>query len=309
MRNTVCVVVVAFLTGCAGDTPPFEELGLREALEADPQVIAALAHADGAALAQRFEDARRAAAASPRASIAPQATVASKVIAIDAALAGEHRDALIVARLDENDSGSALQPMMERKKGDPIKIEGMPPETAALENRALEGPAGEALRALAEKTGTTHFERVTRWPVAAVAAHRTIYVNGAWLVALGALDESSGALASALGVGGFGHRPWSLADDGGTDGGGPDLRPPPDLSRPPDLRRPLDLAPPSDLAKEPNPLDPSNCIGCRTNCEGNRCNATPYCKCQAGGEGTPLTSFLWMLSPIAFIVWRMRRSS
>src|SRR5256885_2006345 len=55
--------------------------------------------------------------------------------------------------------------------------------TAELERRALDGRAGDEIRALVAAASARRLVRVTQWPVAAVADGDVVYVNAAWLVA------------------------------------------------------------------------------------------------------------------------------
>ncbi len=83
--------------------------------------------------------------------------------------------------------------------------------TADLEARALNGAAGASLRELVAAAHAQRLERVVGWPVAAVAVGDTVYVNGAWLVALAPSTSSASGARDGGGCG-----------DGGCDGGAPD---------------------------------------------------------------------------------------
>jgi hypothetical protein len=202
------VVVIAAAAGCDDDGPPLDELPLRDALRADPEVLAALSPASRRRLAARLAAARASdrgadqlddddadAAESPRMLVA----------ALDRTRVGRHGDPLIVGAIAARrawplpqagalggDDGPALPPIA----GEPAAA------TAPLEKRALEGrgEAQAALRALVRVAGAERLERVVGWPVGAIAVGGVVYVNAAWLVALAPSDDDS---------------------DGGADGGAP----------------------------------------------------------------------------------------
>src|SRR5437764_541628 len=68
-----------------------------------------------------------------------------------------------------------------------------------------------SLRGLVVAAHAQRLERVVGWPVAAVAVGDTVYVNGAWLVALAPSTSSA-----------YGARDAGGCGDGGCDGGAPD---------------------------------------------------------------------------------------
>lgn len=72
-----------------------------------------------------------------------------------------------------------------------------PTSTADEESLALAGRAGAVLEEIARRAGTSRVERVTGWPVGVLARGATLYVNGAWLAALGSLERPGNLLANA----------------------------------------------------------------------------------------------------------------
>ncbi|NUQ78679.1 MAG: hypothetical protein HUU21_34555, partial [Polyangiaceae bacterium] len=56
-RAILCALVLAGLGACSAETPPYEELPLRDALSAAPDVIAALPEQARRDVAQRLEEA------------------------------------------------------------------------------------------------------------------------------------------------------------------------------------------------------------------------------------------------------------
>ena len=183
------------LGGCGDSAPPFDELPLRDALRADPAVIAALPDDARSRLAVRL----RAAGASddPADVVERLASPPATGAALDAAREQRRADALVVgvvtaegvARVfkEEGRDDVAAAPRLPT-------VEGVASGTTApLESRALDGPAGVTLGALMARTSTRRLVRVTGWPVGAIALGDAVYVDAAWLVALAPVVGGSDA--------------------------------------------------------------------------------------------------------------------
>ena len=206
-------VALAFMAGtlaaCSDATePPFDELSLRDALDADPSVIASMSNDAQASLALRLHEAQRmqAQAGSPMRPVASDATLESNAVealvaSLDGNRATNHEEALVTATLDF----AAPDPLLlappiglsgnaaAGKVIDLSTLEGADPAspTADAEARALAGDAGLILADLAQQANADRFIRVSGWPVGAVAVGRTVYVNGTWLVAMASKPVSN----------------------------------------------------------------------------------------------------------------------
>ena len=204
--------LVILLIGCGEGVPPLDELPLRDALRAEPEVVASLPTAARQRLAARLEAARTGDSTSDRLGdddpAAPAAAPAARVIALDRTRERRLAESLVVGEI----AADIARPVLDRPPtGDPAlpplpMVEGESAvATASLEARALEGDAGTSVRTLLGRSGAGHLRRVVGWPVGAIAIGDTVYVNASWLVAL-APGDSSGA-------------------DGGVDGAPPSLHP------------------------------------------------------------------------------------
>jgi hypothetical protein len=201
--------------GCAGG-PPLDELPLRDALRAEPDVVAALPDDARARLAARFQ----AEGAGDTASDPVEAgALAASPLVAQADVARQHRsaDALVIGLV----GGGAAQALPAGSQA--AVTAALPPlegpvatSTADLESRALAGVAGASLRELLAASRATRLERVVGWPVAAVAIGDTIYVNAAWLAAVAPGNADGGACDSGACDGGRAGAGWP---DGGALGG------------------------------------------------------------------------------------------
>ena len=192
-RLAVATTVVATLLArsASGTSPPLEQLGLRDALLARPEVIAALLPAAHQQLAQRFEDARRHPGNPQEPVVATAFTPVDEVRAVDEGRLGRGRDALIAGQLQLTAAGLEV-PFFSAEVADgpaPLPpLEGVPAgATAEDEAIALRGTAGAVLRGLLDQSGASRLVRVVSWPVAAVAIKEAVYVNAAWLMAMAPL--------------------------------------------------------------------------------------------------------------------------
>lgn len=198
-----CIWPLLVLAGCDQGEPPFDELPLRDALRADPAVLATLPDAARARLASRFEDAREGDSIVDHFSDDPSEACELRVFNVDRTRQARQAEPLLLGlirggaawSIDGDDA--ATQATLPPLGGVPATA------TADVEARALDGQAGAKLRTLMSASGAQHLERVLGWPSGAVAIDDTIYVNASWLVAL--------APAQARGL-----------DGGALDGGIPD---------------------------------------------------------------------------------------
>ena len=189
-----CVLIV--LAGCAEEGPPLDELPLRDALRADPQVVASMSDERRARLAARLAAARTADVASDP--VAGAAGDASALVAeLDAARGRRSAEPLIVGEIRD---GTARPTVADRGDADTTPLPPLEPaaDVTPLEARALAGAAGSLVRAVLAASGARNLRRVVGWPIGAVALGDTAYVNGAWLAALARVDApDAGADASA----------------------------------------------------------------------------------------------------------------
>jgi hypothetical protein len=192
--------------GC-DQSPPLDELSLREALGAEPRAIAALPVEARRRLAERFE-AARAQVERPsmlRADVRAPSPAGELVRALDGARTRDGRDALTVYALGAEEGTLHVAPL---SAGALVPADDLPADsslgplpdssTRELEQRALDGRAGSVVRALVRAAGASRLERVIGWPAAAAAVGDTVYVNAAWLVALAALDDDADGGAPAF---------------------------------------------------------------------------------------------------------------
>lgn len=201
MLGVLASIVIVSIVGCSGeDAPPYEELLVRDALRAEPKVVAAVLASDQRTLADRMEHERDAAHDPQRVDIDEKPLSAAEVVAqIDTARAANGKDAWVATivrtesryvearSLSRRDAGSNEDPTTPLP---PLEGEPASASTRDVEARALGGRAGTVLRNLVAETHATRLVRVTQWPAGAVAIRETVYVNAAWLVAMAALDDA-----------------------------------------------------------------------------------------------------------------------
>ena len=172
------------LAGC-DQSPPFDLLPLRDALRADPAVIASVSETARMQLASRLESARTKDLTTDELETSEASTPASLVVALDRVRQRRQSEALMVGMLNHGAAWAIRESAVPPDAPGLPPIEGSPAAaTAAMETRALEGEAGAALRALLVATGAHHLHRVVGWPAGAVAIDDTVYVNASWLVSL-----------------------------------------------------------------------------------------------------------------------------
>ena len=201
-RPIAGALLLVALAGCDDGAPPFDDLPLRDALRADPAVIAALSDDARQRLAARLEAARTVDdSGDPIAGDLATTQPALLVTQADAARAQRSSDALIVgtigsgiARALPNTAVGSPAPLP------PLEVEASAPALTELESRALQGRGATLLRGLIEVSGAQHLRRVVGWPTGAVAIGDTVYVGAAWLAALAPtprVDGGADAGASA----------------------------------------------------------------------------------------------------------------
>jgi hypothetical protein len=205
----LCLVVLAL--GCGEGGPPLDELPLRDALRAEPAVVAGLPPEARTRLAARLEAARKVDLTSDRLG-AGTPTPEALVGALDRLRVERQADPLLAGIIADGLAWPIAEPSPFNGASSPLPpIEGEPAgETASLETRSLDGAAGASLRALLAASGARHLWRVSGWPIGAIAIDGTVYVNGSWLAALApengsAVDGGSdGPAASGGGPTGLG---------------------------------------------------------------------------------------------------------
>jgi hypothetical protein len=218
---------LALVVGCGEGGPPLDELPLRDALRAEPEVVAGLSQDARLRLAARLEAARLAdsrtdqvgdGAVTPRALVAALDRLREKGLA-EPLMVGAIADGLARPVIDRAATGDGPTSSLPVVGGESAGT------TAPLEARALEGEPGVSLRALLAASGASRLSRVVGWPVGALAIGDTVYVNASWLVALapggdepdGGLDGPSSFQRAASRTGGAASEPIASASAG--DGG------------------------------------------------------------------------------------------
>jgi len=197
-KNKALIFAAAALAlsavGCGEDAPPYDNLPLRDALRAAPEVMATLPEDSRRDIASRLAEAEHAEEA-PTTLAPPEAlTLDSLVGAADAAREAEGKDALMLGEISMREAELVLKPQSSAGADHeaPPEVRGKPSAvTAAFEEAALRGRAGKTLQGLLERTHGKGIVRMTGLPVGAIAWQDTVYVNASWLVALAALEEES----------------------------------------------------------------------------------------------------------------------
>ena len=329
----LCAVLVV-IGGCGDEAPPLDELPLRDALRADPAVVAALPDDARSRLAARFLAAEGADDGAD--AVAPPGSPAAAVSLLDRARAERQADALIVGEIAGDGIARAAREDGAASPPAPLPaLEGpAATTTAALEARALGGAAGGTLRALLIHAGARRLERVTGWPAGAIAIGDTVYVDAAWLVALAPVATSAdGGVAApsppASAASRDGVSPLASAvtsTDGGqtTADGGPTVIVPDAGAF--DAWPSYPTPPPPPPTTDPTVADAcgasaDTCASGSDACdseddEGSSCNSTSddssgcdpppddgtNCRV-APGRGRPRrATLLWILAPLAFLV-------
>lgn len=184
----VFTVLSTLVLGSARGAPPLDQLPLRDALLARPEVVAELAPEARQRLAQRFEEARKRPQPSAAVLGEPDAQPLDLVRALDLSRLGERKDAVVAAQLVLSPLGVEAREFTD----EPTEPQGVLPPldgvaastTAEEEAGALQGTAGVVLSRLLRQSEAKRMVRVQSWPVGAIAIRGTVYVNAAWLVAM-----------------------------------------------------------------------------------------------------------------------------
>lgn len=210
VRPIALALLLATAAACSEDAPPFDELALRDALQASPSAVASLPPDARRSLASRLRDARQEQAATAAEAALPEpgevgeildpGAVEAVILELDRSREDEGHDALVSAALEIAPQNArllapparVLAQAAEVVASPPAVLEGADPSstTSKAEARALAGEAGVIVADLAEQSGAERFVRVSGWPVGAVAAGQTVYVNATWLVAMAEGDEA-----------------------------------------------------------------------------------------------------------------------
>ncbi len=210
VRPIALALLLATSAACSEAAPPFDELALRDALQASPSAVASLPRDARQSLASRLRDARQEQAATAAEAILPEpggagealdpAAVEAMILELDQSREDEGHDALVSAALDLAPQNARLLALPARVLAQAAEVGASPPAvlegsdpsspTSEAEARALAGEAGRIVADLAEQSGAERFVRVSGWPVGAVTAGRSVYVNATWLVAMAETDEA-----------------------------------------------------------------------------------------------------------------------
>jgi hypothetical protein len=339
-RASLVLGLLSLAAGC-GDGPPLDELPLRDALRAEPGVVAALPAPARVQLAARLEAARTGDAGSDPVIGGAQPGVL--VGALDDARARRSADALIVGAIGGG-VGRPIAAAAASSDQQPLPpLEGpAAADTARLEARALAGAAAGPLRGLVASSGASRLERVVGWPVGAVAIGDTIYVDASWLVALAPADpEGDGGADGAPGADAVPATSGASAATAVTpasvsypiDGGNVFIgvaysfdagtsTPPPPPPPPPPSNSPSFWDACAATGDASDSCDTSSCDstddGSDSSCSGSTddgsadaCSAPPpddgsSCRVAPGRERSRPSTLVWVLAPLGFLVGRRR---
>ncbi|HEY6461699.1 MAG TPA: hypothetical protein VIY73_16140, partial [Polyangiaceae bacterium] len=190
---------LAGVLGCsAGAAPPYADLTLRDALGADPAVIADLPPDQRSAIADRFASQSATDAPSADVPLAGPATPQEALRAMDDARRAAGSDALVLAQLAPHDGTLGATPLeVPGSLADTPAPCGLPPlegepattKTRDAESRALGGEAGCIVASAMHAAGATRLVRVTQWPAGLAVVGQVAYVNAAWLVAMASREH------------------------------------------------------------------------------------------------------------------------
>lgn len=202
-RALLCAAAMEVLGACSAETPPYEELPLRDALSAAPDVIAALPEQARREVAERLEEAHLAGGEEATIAEADIPSVPALIRTADSTREEEEKDAIVLAAIEPRAGGFVLRGIdVGQAGGGAIELSalsGSPATlTAALEEAALRGRAGAILGALGASVDAREIVRTTGVPAGVVAMDGTMYVNASWLVALSALEAPSGEQQAAV---------------------------------------------------------------------------------------------------------------
>ena len=192
MRRTPTSIVALLpfcsLVACSSPAPPYADLSSRDALGADPSVLAALSLAEQTAIAEHLEQERTTEVDADSVALSGPATPQEVLRAMDESRRAAGEDALVVAKLEATGGALGVRALggtgNEGSAAAPLPpLEGEPAtETAEAETRALDGKAGQILADVMGETGAHRLVRVTQWPTGVAVVDGVAYVNGSWLV-------------------------------------------------------------------------------------------------------------------------------
>ncbi len=191
LRNlpVLAIALSAVACGSSDEQPPLDQLTLRDALLAEPAVVAHLQAAAQQHLQTRFVQQRLQPDATTEAAAQSSLPMLNQVVAMDAVRFSGGRDALltgvwqptptkVLAVVYTAPGGQAPAHPLPALSGD---LSG---DTLASEQHALSGAAGALIEELMVSSGAQNLQRVVSWPIAALATADTVYVNASWLVAM-----------------------------------------------------------------------------------------------------------------------------
>lgn len=207
------LIVSLFACGSGEETPPLDELALRDSLLAEPSVIAQLRPDVRQRLRARFVSERLRADAITEFTPQQDTPLANQVLGMDATRFSAGRDALIAGSWQQVDhtgqNGQRTQavaftaPVAEQPTSTLPPMQGdMSGDTILMEQRALAGEAGAVIEQLLQTSNAQRVERVIAWPIAALSAGGTVYVNASWLTAMDKIGCSSGSNGGGSNSGG-----------------------------------------------------------------------------------------------------------
>jgi hypothetical protein len=193
-RALLASAAIPLLAACAAGAPPLEALDLRDALTAEPDVIASMPEAARRELAERLDDPDAASGPVDRVALQIGATPAADVRKLDDAREARGEDVVVLSALERGPTDVAIRAVrVARAAADDVALPALEgadkSRTIALEERALDGRAGRILGHVLAAQGAHRLVRVTGWPVGAVAAGDVVYVNASWLVAMASLEK------------------------------------------------------------------------------------------------------------------------
>lgn len=196
-KRLPALALLGLLSGCGEEAPPYDVLPLRDTLQANPEVIAALPLDTRREIARRFQEAGLDGVEATEVELPRDLGLDSIAFTVDETRDALDRDALILGEVEtkENTILVHLQNVDESQLGgfapmDSLVWRGLPEApTASVEETALRGRAGQLLEELSKRSGSSQWVRITHLPLGAWAKDEKLYVNASWLVAMAALED------------------------------------------------------------------------------------------------------------------------
>jgi len=191
--KALLIALAGVIAGCGEEAPPYENLPLRDALRAAPEVVVTLSDDARRELAFRLQDAEE---VEPETVVFAPKTLDLDVLvtSADAVREASSKDAVMFGEIVATE-GHGLFEIQAKADSDiddskPLDLRGKASDAAGpFEEAALRGAAGKTLRSFVEQTHAKSVVRMTGLPVAAVAWKDQVYVNETWLVAMSALEN------------------------------------------------------------------------------------------------------------------------